>query len=629
VTGTAPVPPPATAAPDPELAARASREADPGVLGAVLAQLTGDLRWATDGRLVALRHGHGDGGYLDEAADALTEVCRAGTVPADPGDDRLLEIARSALDPALGPEDVPTLRHHLWPRESRPVIDPADAARAGLHVTIIGAGMSGLGLAFALAETGIEYTVLERRAGLGGVWLDNDYPDAGVDTQAFQYAFESMPHADWSRFDAKRDEILAYIRSAAEKTGVLDRIEFGTEVSQARWTGDRWQVRTTRGGTTTEVGTDVVVSAVGALNRPKIPRIPGLDGFDGPVFHTAEWDPGTDLTGLRVALVGNGSSGTQVGRAIADRAGRLIAFQRTPHWIRPRNPREAGPVGDGKRWLVGHLPHYLGWYRFRMNIVTGDGEHPTMVRAADAAGRLVPNGRNHGVRAELERYLRERLAGRPDLIEALTPGYPPYGKRLVIDNGWYDTLTRPHVDLVTDGIAQVVPDGVVTVDGRHHAVDAIVFATGFHGTRYFWPMEILGRSGRPLVEEHGGPENIRAHLGVAMPGYPNLFALQGPNSSVGHGGGVTFMSECQGRFVLGCLKIMIERGARTLEIRRAVADRYNAEMDAALEQMVWSSEGLDSRYHNAEGRIVMNHPWTIGRFWELTRTVRPDDLLLG
>lgn len=622
-----------TAGPGPELAARAVAEADPGVLGAVLAQLTGNLCWASDGRLAALRRGHPDGGYLDEAAAALEAVCESGTVtPTDPGDGRLLEIARAALDPRIGAEDVPRLRHHLWPRQSRPAIDPADAARAGLHVTIIGAGMSGLGLAFALAESGIAYTLLERRDGLGGVWLDNDYPDCGVDTQAFQYAFESMPHADWSRFDAKRDEILDYLHRAAEKSGVLDNVEFGSEVREARWTGERWRLRVNRAGVTgdatADVETDVLVSAVGALNRPRIPDLAGLETFSGPVFHTAEWDPDVDLSGRRVALVGNGSSGTQVGRAIADRAQRLLAFQRTPHWIRPRNPQEAGPVGEGKRWLVATLPHYLGWYRFRMNVVSGDGEHPTMVRDTDDDGRLVPNERNRGVRAELESYLRGRLAGRPDLIEALTPDYPPYGKRLVIDNGWYDTLTRPHVELVTDPIERVGPDGIVTSDGTHHAVDVIVFATGFHGTRYFWPMEILGRSGRPLAEEHHGAENIRAHLGVAMPGYPNLFTLQGPNSSVGHGGGVTFMSECQGRFVLGCLKLMIERGARTVEIRREVAERYNAEMDAALGRMVWASDGLDSRYHNADGRIVMNHPWTIGRFWDLTREVRPEDLLL-
>lgn len=616
----------------------AAREAEPGVLAAVLAHLTGDLRWAHDARLAEFaqaRSATGDGRYagarsfLADAAAALRDLPSAvGGQSRNVDDAVLLEIARAAFRSDLEAGDVARLRHHLWPHESWAAIEPADAARSGLRVTIIGAGMSGLGLAFNLAAAGVDYTILERRDSVGGVWFDSRYPDCGVDTQAFQYAYELAPNAGWSRYDAKRDEILQYIERTAEKAGVTANTRFGAEVSTATWDdhSETWSLEVTQDGREEVLETDVLVSAVGALNRPKIPQIPGLDEFGGPVFHTAEWDVDVSLAGKRVALIGNGSSGTQVGKAIAEVAGSLTAFQRTPHWIRPRGPAEIGTVGEGKRWLVQNVPTYLGWYRFYLNFVLGDGEHPKMIRTRTADG-LVPSESNHQVRAELTEYIKARLGDRHDLIEKLTPRYAPYGKRLVIDNGWYDTLTQPHVSLVTDPIDRITESGIVTDDGAHHEVDVIILATGFHGTRYFWPLEIVGKSGQSLAEAHGGPENLRAYLGVVMPGYPNFFALQGPNSSVGHAGGVTFMSECQSRYILGCLQLMIEHRLSSIEVRQDVTDEYNADMDAVLEQMVWSEDGLDSRYHNAEGRIVMNHPWTIGRFWDLTRTASPSQFL--
>lgn len=620
-----------------DIADRAAREAEPGVLAAVLAQLTGDLRWVNDPRLVGLRRCRSQpetapaASYLAEAAEAMREFVGAEAVGAsDPDDATLLAIAQAALSSDLTEADVPRLRHHLRPHTSWPAIDAAEAARRGLTVTIVGAGMSGLGLAVNLAAAGIDYTILERRDGIGGVWFDNRYPACGVDVQAFQYAHELAPYAGWSRYDAKRDEILEYLQRSADKAGVLANVQFGVEVTAATWDRRRecWSLAVTRNGREELLETDVLVAAVGSLNRPKIPDIPGLEDFAGTSFHTAEWDTGVDLKGKRVALVGNGSSGTQVGPAVAEVAESLIAFQRSPHWILPRGGiAEVGPVGDGKRWLVEHLPYYLGWYRFYLNFVLGDSQHTKLLRTPTTDG-FEPSEGNQQLHADLTDYLRSQLAGREDLIEKLTPRYAPGGKRLVIDSGWYATLTRSNVHLVTDGIERITDTGIVTEDGARHNVDVIVFATGFHGTRFFWPMEITGRSGKSLEDTHGGADNIRAYLGVAMPGYPNFFSLQGPNSSIGHPGGVTFMSECQSRFILGCLKNMIEEDLRTVEIRQDVSDHYNAEMDAALEHMVWSEDGLDSRYHNAAGRIVMNHPWTIARFWELTRTVCASDFLV-
>lgn len=618
----------------------ATTQAEPGVLAAVLCQVTGDLSWSTDPRLVTLRARRDEDreslpeeckAYLAEAGETLRRFFDNGAAVAipTPDDATLLDIARRCIADEITVSDVAKLRHNLFPEASRITIDSHMIAKSGLHVVIIGAGISGLSLAFELQRLGIDYTILEKLDELGGIWLDNIYPDCGVDTPAFQYAFEAMPNFGWTRFDAKRDEILAYLVDSAKKSGVFGRIQFGVDVRSATYNADAhgWTLDVTRDGQVGTIDTEVLVAAVGSLNRYKIPEIAGLHEFNGTTLHTARWAPDLDVRGKRVALVGNGSSGTQIGRAVSTVADKLIAFQRSPHWIKPRGRAETGPVGAGKRWLLENTPFYYGWYRFFLDFVLGDKDHPRMVRLQTPHG-LVPSPSNERVREELTAYIREQVNGRPDLIEKLTPRYTPYTKRLVIDNGWYETLTRPNVELVTSGIERIDADGIITNDGMHHDVDIIIFATGFYGTRYFWPLEIIGTSGRTLAETHGGSENLRAYLGTVMAGYPNFFALQGPNTSIGHGGGATFMSECQGRLILSCLKGMIENELASIDLRAEVSDEYNAKMDAQLERMVWSEAGVDSRFKNHAGRIVSTHPWTLRQFWEWTQSVPLSDFNL-
>lgn len=614
-----------------------AEQAEPGVLAAVLCQLTGDFSWSEDPRLTVLRERRSDDrgqlpvecrDYMSTAAAAIIDFVDTDTAVAcsNPDEQTLLRISQRCIAEELTLPDVAKLRHNLFPEKYRVQIDPAAVEGAGLSVTIIGAGISGLSLAFELERLGIDYKILEKRSELGGVWLDNIYPDCGVDTPAFQYAFEAVPNFGWTRFDAKRDEILAYLVDSAKKAGVFDKIEFGVDVDRATYDAGShcWNLDVIRGGSAMTMVTDVLVAAVGSLNRPKTPVIPGLQEFMGLTLHTARWTPELDVRGKRVALIGNGSSGTQIGRAVSSVADKLIAFQRSPHWIKPRGRAETGLVGEGKRWLLENVPFYYGWYRFFLDFVVGDRDHPRMVRVDTPAG-LVPSPSNDRVREELTAYIRAQVNGRRDLMEKLTPQYAPYGKRLVIDNGWYETLTRSNVELVTSGIERIDEDGIITDDGVHHDADVIIFATGFYGTRYFWPLEIIGAAGHTLAETPGGPENLRAYLGTVMTGYPNFFALQGPNSSIGHGGGATFISECQGRLILCCLKGMIENGLASIDLRHEVSDEYNHKLDTQLERMVWAEAGLESRFKNPAGRIVSTHPWTLRQFWEWTKSIPLSD----
>jgi 4-hydroxyacetophenone monooxygenase len=206
----------------------------------------------------------------------------------------------------------------------------------------------------------------------------------------------------------------------------------------------------------------------------------------------------------------------------------------------------------------------------------------------------------------------------PELLEKVIPKYPPFGKRMLQDNGsWLTTLKRENVDLVTSGIAQISGDAVVCEDGSRHPVDVIVFATGFHANKFLWPMDIAGREGVRLNERWG--DDPRAYLGITVPGFPNLFCLYGPATNLAHAGSIIFHSECQVRYVMGCLETLIERGVAAMDCKQSVHDAFNARLDSALAKLVWSHPGMDSWYKNAKGRVTTTSPWRLLDYWRWTR----------
>jgi 4-hydroxyacetophenone monooxygenase len=192
---------------------------------------------------------------------------------------------------------------------------------------------------------------------------------------------------------------------------------------------------------------------------------------------------------------------------------------------------------------------------------------------------------------------------------------------MVIDNQWYRTLARDNVELVTDGIVEATPQGLRTRDGREHPLDVLIFATGFHNTHFLFPMKVRGRDGVSLEARFGSDEDVRAYLGVAVPGFPNLFHLMGPNSAI-VGGSAVYTMECQANYIVGCVSAMIDRGLATLECREEVCQAYNAELDAKTAELVWSLPDAGSRYQNSSGRVVINHPWRLQDYWAMTR--QPD-----
>ncbi len=609
-------------------------EADIVTSAMVLVQLTGEAGWLEEVRPCV----RGPWDYSVEMPEALNSEIREALVaalrsraangsaePAPPSGELLQEMMSVAVGEPVPADYVAMMAEEMAFEAGDPKgvewrETPSRDRLAAFPVAVIGAGMSGLCAAVKLAQAGLPFTVFEKNDTVGGTWYENDYPGAGVDTPNHFYSYSFAPNHAWTHFFSKRDALQDYFEHISRDFGVRPEIRFRTVVEAATWDAaeGRWRLALVGpDGARREESFRAVICAVGQLNRPFTPAIPGLEDFAGPLFHTAHWDKSVDHRGRRVALIGTGASAMQVGPTIAPEVARLAIFQRSPHWA-VHNPNYHRVVGPGKRWVLKHLPYYAEWYRFQLFWGFADGLHPALQIDPewDHPERSL-NQINERHRRAIVRFIERKVAGEADLLAKVVPPYPPYGKRILIDNHWYDMLTRDNVELVVDGIEGVTAEAILTTGGGRHEVDMIVLATGFHAREMVWPMEVRGRDGRRL-RDIWGEDDPRAYLGIAMPGFPNFFVLYGPNTNLGHGGSVIFHTECQVRYAMKCLRELVEGEHGSMEVLESVHDDYNEAVDAAHRRMVWSHPGMGNWYKNAAGRVVTNSPWRLVDYWRMT-----------
>lgn len=475
---------------------------------------------------------------------------------------------------------------------------------AQFEVLVIGSGFAGLGAAIKLAEAGIDdYAVLEKASDIGGTWRENTYPGAACDVMSLMYSFSFAPNPNWTRGYACQPEILDYLRRVTDDYRLRPKIRFDTEVISSAFDDDQdiWTVTARSGERFTA---RVVIDATGPLHIPKIPELPGAQAFSGAQFHSSQWDHGVDLTGKTVAVIGTGASGAQLIPAIAERAAAVTVFQRTPHWVLPRPDR---PITAAERAAYRVVPGLRAAVRagiyFSHEAITGAFLNP----------RYMPM-----VRAVAKAHLRRQVRD-PQLRATLTPDYEIGCKRMIMSNDYYPALQRDNVSVVTAGIGEIAGDAIHTVDGGEHRAEVIVYATGFAVTDKVRYLHVTGRGGRDLAQTWAdGPE---AYLGVAVHGFPNYFALMGPNTGVGNQS-VVFMIEAQVRYIIACIRGMADRSVTRVEVKSHVQAQFNRDLQRDSEGTVWTAGGCDSWYLDRNGANRVIWPASTLSYWRRTR--RPD-----
>ena len=606
-------------------------EGDIRCLLMVLVHMTGDERWLEppylpkrDIRLIPDPEAGVPKEIQDEIRAAVVKLFAEGTpkpVIGDPGEELLLKMMRACLGENVAPEYAPLMREEMGfvAREPRWTERPTEAKLAGQHVLIVGAGVCAIALGVALGHLGIPYTIVEKNAELGGTWWINRYPGCGVDTPNHSYSYSFGSGNAWTRYFCQREELLGYLLKVADEYGIRKHLRVNTELTASRWDDSkrRWisTLRTSNGEETFE--STALVSAIGQLNDPSRAHFKREETFKGTILHSARWSDDIKLDGKHVAVIGTGATSMQLVPAIAGRVASVTVYQRSAQWARPVKGY-ADPISEGARWLLAHLPFYVQWYRFNMFWRYGDGLLPFLRKdpAWPHPERAVNKG-NDRHRQELTDFILTELKDRPDLIAKCVPTYPPYGKRILLDNNWFRTLKRDNVELVTDAIDHFDECGIVTADGERRPADIIVVATGFKVTEMAARLNISGRDGKNLREAWAN-DNPTAFLGLTVPDFPNFFCMLGPNSGPAHGGSVIFQSECQSRYISACLADMIEHDVAAIDVRPEVLDDYVRKVDAEHEGMIWTHPGMSTYYRNSSGRVFSAMPWRFVDYWRMT-----------
>jgi cation diffusion facilitator CzcD-associated flavoprotein CzcO len=469
--------------------------------------------------------------------------------------------------------------------ESSAIANGSDGGLRDVRVAIIGAGFGGLGVAIKLREAGIDdFLVLERDEALGGTWWANTYPGCACDVPAHLYSYSFQLNPNWSRMFAPQPEILEYLRRTARERGVERQLRFRANVRGARWDeGEQlWHVDTGRGS----LSAQGLVAAAGGLTEPNYPNIPGLADFKGACFHSARWDHGHDLRGQRVGVIGTGASAAQFVPEVQKLASRLTVFQRTPGWVMPRLDH---PHSDMQKRLFARFPMLQRTVRSSL-YYTAEG----LVLGLVHDQRLLKG---------IERIARWHLENQvpdPGVRARLTPNYRIGCKRIIFSNDYLRSYAEPNVELVSDGIHEVVPDGIITNTGRHVELDTILLGTGFQAFDPPYASGLVGRDGRTL-RQRWSDGGIRAYLGTAVANFPNHFMVMGPNTGLGNNSMINVI-EAHAGFLVDALKTMDARALTSVEVREDVEDHYNEDIQARFQHTVWNEGGCKSWYVGPDGR---------------------------
>jgi cyclohexanone monooxygenase len=465
-----------------------------------------------------------------------------------------------------------------------------------LDAVIVGAGFSGMYMLYKLRNLGFSVKVLERADGVGGTWYWNRYPGARCDVESLNYSFSFDPDLEqdwtWSERYSPQPEILAYANHVADRFDLRKDIEFETSVDRAVWddSAQRWSITTSSGETLT---TQFYVMATGCLSVSKLPEIPGVEQFEGPTYHTGHWPhEGVDFTGMRVGIIGTGSSAIQSIPMIAEQAAHLTVFQRTPNFTMPARNR-ALPKDEHDAMKAIYPTHRQAARTSgfgvpveeptRSALEVSKEERDAVYEIGWQSGNLVgmllcfndliTNKEANDTAAEFIRNKIRTIVKDPQTAEDLCPFDHPLGtKRPCLDTGYYETYNRDNVDLVNlrrTPLVEITSTGIRTTD-EEFEFDTIVFATGFDAmTGALVNVDIEGRNGVTLKQKW--QDGTRTYLGIMVHGFPNLFTITGP-ASPSVFSNMMISIEQHVDWIADCLVHMREHGKGSIEAERDAED---------------------------------------------------------
>ncbi|MDY6995525.1 MAG: NAD(P)/FAD-dependent oxidoreductase [Actinomycetota bacterium] len=476
-----------------------------------------------------------------------------------------------------------------------------------LSVGIIGAGPGGLALGIFLRKAGFgDFTIFDREDGVGGTWRINTYPGLACDVKSHLYSYSFDLNSDWSRLWPEQPEILEYFEECAQRYRLAGNLKLNTEIVSARWQADtkKWVLRTADDD---EYTFDIVVSAVGVFTQPVMPDLTEEEPFTGTVMHTAKWDHSVDLSGARVAVLGTGSTASQLVPEVAKVAAKVYSVQRSPTWVLPKPDRA---YTDREKWMFAHIPLAKRFYRTRLWL------------RSESNISVIENGsdKTQEFRDIALRTLEATITDE-QLRRALTPQHPLGCKRLVFATDYLQTLNQPHVEVVSSAARALRSRSLVTEDGTELDVDVVLCATGYAAADYLGQIEVVGADGTALGEVWR--DGAYAYLGMAVPGFPNFFMLYGPNTNVGSNS-VIFMLEAQAHYIVRALKYMRRRNKPYIEVRSEVTSRFLARVDRWMQGTVWLTR-CSNYFRAANGRVVTQWPRSARDFWGMTRWFRSGD----
>ena len=476
-----------------------------------------------------------------------------------------------------------------------------------MRVGIIGGGPGGVALGILLARAGFhDFTIFDREDGVGGTWRINTYPGLACDVKSHLYSYSFYLNPHWSRLWSGQREILEYFERCVTEQGLQPHLRLGTEIRAARWddAARRWQLTTATGD---RHEFDVLVSAVGLFTQPVLPDLVEQEPFTGTVMHSSRWDHSVDLTGKRVAVLGTGSTASQLIPELVKVADTVYSVQRSPTWILPKPDR---PYTARERWVFERIPFAKKLYRTRLWL------------RSEANISVIEHGseKTQQFTAIAQRLLEKSV---PDerLRRALTPDHPMGCKRLVFSSDYLAALSQPQVEVLSSPARYLRERSLVMQDGTERDVDVVVCATGYAAADYLGQIEVTGEGGVTLREVWR--DGAHAYLGMAVPRFPNFFMLYGPNTNVGSNS-VIFVLEAQARYVVRALRYLRRTRRTYVAVKPAAMASFLAKVDQWMQGTVWTTE-CSNYFRAANGRVVTQWPRSARAFWGMTRRFKSAD----